>query len=234
VLSLCRKRLLCALVAVASILTARNDAASPSIQSPAPAASRTGILLLAHGGKDSWNEEVRRVARAADEHAITEVAFGMADRTEIQAAIGRLEARGATTVTAVPLFVSSHSSVITSTRYLLGLLDAAPPELATYARMRHGGAGHHGAHGTGAPDPERMRPVDTRLPVRMTPALDRHPLVAGILLSRAQSISHSPRGEAVILVAHGPVTDEANARWLADMTALAEPLALPASRGSCR
>jgi hypothetical protein len=55
----------------------------------------------------------------------------------------------------------------------------------------------------------------------MTPALDRHPLVADILLARAQSISRNPAREVVILVAHGPVPDDDNARWLADMGALA-------------
>jgi len=56
----------------------------------------------------------------------------------------------------------------------------------------------------------------------MTSALDGHPIVAGILLSRAKALSESPEKEAVILVAHGPVSDEDNAKWLADMGVLAE------------
>lgn len=231
--ALSRAALLCSCAAL--LLSAAGGAAAEAArgarESAAPdAAVKPGILLLAHGGKEQWNEEVQRVARAADAYAPTEVAFGMADRDEIQGAIDRLEARGATAITAVPLFVSSHSSVITSTRYLLGLTDTAPPELARYARMRHGAGGHHGrgahdAHGAAeAPDPARMRPVDTSLPIRMTPALDRHPLVAEILLSRARAISTTPSKEAVILVAHGPVSDEENQKWMADMEALAGPL----------
>src|SRR5690606_4484948 len=69
--------------------------------------------------------------------------------------------------------------------------------------------------------PDALRPVDSPVPIVMSEALNAHPLVADILASRATSISTNPAGEAVILVAHGPVSDEDNARWLADMKALA-------------
>jgi hypothetical protein len=60
------------------------------------------------------------------------------------------------------------------------------------------------------------------LPVRMTPALNRHPLVGAIVSDRAKSISTAPEQEAVILVAHGPVPDEDNRLWLEDMAVLAK------------
>jgi predicted phosphoribosyltransferase len=50
----------------------------------------------------------------------TEVAFGMATKSTMQAAINRLEAREVTEIVAVPLFISSHSSLIDSIAYLLG------------------------------------------------------------------------------------------------------------------
>ena len=56
----------------------------------------------------------------------------------------------------------------------------------------------------------------------MTAALNRHPLVGAIVADRAKSISRAPEKEAVILVAHGPVPDEDNRRWLEDMAVLAE------------
>ncbi len=85
------------------------------------------------------------------------------------------------------------------------------------------GANHGSGHGTGhgAVDPDALRPVDSPVPIVMSEALNAHPLVADILASRAASISTNPAHEAVILVAHGPVSDEDNARWLADMTSLA-------------
>jgi sirohydrochlorin ferrochelatase len=58
------------------------------------------------------------------------------------------------------------------------------------------------------------------VPIRVTGALDDHPIVAEILLSRAKAISRDPAHEAVLIVAHGPVPDADNALWLADMARL--------------
>ena len=191
-------------------------------QQPAP---KSGILLLAHGGSAQWNERVNAVAAAADQSQPTEVAFGMASRASIQGAIDKLAARGVTEVVAVPLFVSSHSSVITSTEYLLGLRPEAPKDLAIFAKMNHASHGapaavDHSAHGAPAPDP--ASPVMTTMKIRMTAALDRHPLIGAIVADRAKSISTTPEKEAVIIVAHGPVPDDDNRRWLEDMAVLAK------------
>lgn len=182
-----------------------------------------GILLLAHGGKEAWNEEVAKLAAQVDRTMPAEVAFGMATKGSIQDAIDRLVKRGVREIIAVPLFVSSHSSVITSTQYLLGIRADAPPELALYAKMSHDHGAHSSEHGdSAAVDP--TTPVRSPVPIRMTAALDRHPLVAEILLSRARSLSQDPPHEVVIVVAHGPVSDDENAKWLADMGVLAERL----------
>jgi sirohydrochlorin ferrochelatase len=185
----------------------------------------TGVLLLAHGGQPQWNERVAAVAASVDQSQPTEVAFGMATRANIQSAIDKLTARGVTEIVAVPLFVSSYSSVITSTEYLLGLRKEAPKDLAIFAKMKHESHGapaaeDHSHHGKPAADP--ASPVDTKLPIRMTPALNRHPLIGAIAADRARSVSTAPDKEAVILVAHGPVPDDDNRRWLADMAVLAD------------
>ena len=145
-----------------------------------------------------------------------EVAFGMASKPSIQQAIDKLADRGVSEIIAVPLFISSHSSVITSTEYLLGLRKMAPRELALFAKMDHGSGGHH-SHQAADNSVDVTTPVKSRVPVRMLTALNDHPLVADILLSRASDISHQPEKEVVIVVAHGPVSDEENNRWLADM-----------------
>ena len=200
--------------------------AAPAAVPQAPAA-RPGILLLAHGGAPAWNDNVLAIARDLDATRPTEVAFGMATRANIQAAIDRLAAKGATEIVAVPLFVSSHSSVVRSTEYLLGLRPDAPADLARFAKMSHGGGhgapanGHaasgHAAHAAA----DGTAPIVTTLPVRMTDALNRHALLGAIVADRARAISTAPAREAVILVAHGPVPDGDNALWLADMRALA-------------
>jgi hypothetical protein len=190
-----------------------------------------GILLLAHGGGAEWNARVTEVAASVDRTKPTEVAFGMATRANIQVAIDRLAARGVTEIVAVPLFVSSWSSVITSTEYLLGQRAEAPAALAIFAKMNHappvaaaaisGSAAStgHAGHDTAV---DGTTPVKSPVPIRMTPALNDHPIVADILASRARSISRNPADEAVVIAAHGPNEDEDNRRWLADMASLAK------------
>src|SRR5690606_40122337 len=52
--------------------------------SSAPAAaSGDGILLLAHGGRAQWNDNVNALAASIDREIPVEVAFGMATRSEI-------------------------------------------------------------------------------------------------------------------------------------------------------
>ena len=188
----------------------------------AAAQTKTGVLVLAHGGQPQWNERVLDVVRRVDERHPAEVAFGMATRANIQAAVDKLTARGATEIVAVPLFVSSHSSVITSTEYLLGLRSDAPADLAKFAKMNHdspgGAADSHAAH---AAHVDPASPVTTTAKIRMTSAFNRHPLIGAIAADRARSISTAPASEAVILVAHGPVPDDDNRKWLDDMAVLA-------------
>ena len=191
-------------------------------------AQREGVLLLAHGGSaQEWNEEVRHVADQVDLTVPTEVAFGMATKSTMQAGINRLVARGVTEIVVVPLFVSSHSSVIDSTAYLLGLRAQEPEDLKMFAMMDHGGGMMMG----GSPmqhDPaataEAEKPISSPVPIRMASALDHHRIVADILRDRAASISHNPAHEVVILIAHGPVPDDENKLWLHDMNILAEQM----------
>lgn len=201
-------------------------------------AQSTGILLLAHGGRPEWNARVEAVAQAVDADQPTEVAFGMATRANIQGAIDRLVARKVTSIVAVPLFVSSYSSVMTSTEYLLGLRTDQPRELALFARMSHGPQGHgaaaaapatpaaghdaHAGHHTPAAAVDGTTPVVSPVPIRMTAALNSHPYVRAIAVDRARSISTAPASEVVVLVAHGPVPDDDNARWLKELGVIAD------------
>ena len=204
-------------------------------QSTKPALSERseskGVLLLAHGGSAEWNAQVTKLASEVDRTNPTEVAFGMATRANIQSAVDRLQARGATEIVAVPLFVSSWSSVITSTEYLLGQRADAPPELAVFAKMSHAGHGaapptvHHGGDHDGHTAADAQSPVKSAVPIRMTRALNDNPVVAEILTSRARSISQNASNEAIVIVAHGPVGDDENLRWLDDMKSVAGRMA---------
>lgn len=186
---------------------------------PAAAQGSTGVLLLAHGGQPQWNDRVIEVANRVNQTQPTEVAFGMASRAAIQSAIDKLTARGVTNIVAVPLFVSSHSSVITSTEFLLGLRTEAPKDLAIFAKMKHGSHGADATDHSQHADP--TSPITATAAIRMTPAFNRHAIIGAIAADRAKSISANPAGEAVILVAHGPVPEDDNQKWLADMAILA-------------
>ena len=185
-----------------------------------PVAAQTeGILLLAHGGSDAWNEEVSNLATRIEQTTPVEVAFGMASKRTIQDAVDRLLERDVDGIVAVPLFISSHSSIIRATEYLLAVREEAVPELAIFARMSHGPDASPAAHDATF-DP--TTPVETTVPIRMTTALDRHPLVADILVSLAETVSLNPEDEVAVIVAHGPSSDDDNRAWLEDMGILAE------------
>lgn len=186
------------------------------------ASAETGILLLAHGGSAEWNGRVTNLVAQVNATRPAEVAFGMATRANIQNAVDKLVARGVTEIVAVPLFVSSWSTVITSTEYLLGLRPEAPAALANYAKMNHAPGGTATAgHDNHVAAIDGTTPINSPVPVRMTAALNDHQTVVDILASRARAISRDPSKEALIIVAHGPNEEEDNRRWLADMGSVA-------------
>jgi hypothetical protein len=96
----------------------------------------------------------------------------------------------------------------------------APKELAIYANMSHG----QGAHAHHAASADGTKPLQPPVPIHMTPALDAHPLVAEIVLTRALAISKDPAHEAVVPVAHSPISDEENAQWLREMGLVASAM----------
>ncbi len=173
----------------------------------AAAAAPYGILLLAHGSVNAWDQDVLAVARRVDERVPVETAFGMADAQRLQTGVDRLEKRGVSRIVAVPLFVSSDSEVLDQTRYLLGL-RAEPSEVFVGAMRAMGMA-------------VSLKKVASRVPVAMTPALDDHPLVVEILRQHARALSARPAKDTLIIVGHGPYDDAANARWLAMLGAMA-------------
>jgi sirohydrochlorin ferrochelatase len=214
----------CAVSSLLALACASFIIGAPRLDAAAPQ-GQAGILLLAHGGNETWNENVRALAKRLDAQQPVEVAFGMATRANIKRAMDALTARGVARIVAVPLFVSSHSSVVTSTEYLLGVRQDMPPDLVKFAKMSHGTNGAHAAghvHAATSENEDGTRPIKSPVPLRMTGALDSHPIVARILTDRARAISTDPAREAVILVAHGPVRADENAKWLENMKALGE------------
>jgi sirohydrochlorin ferrochelatase len=164
------------------------------------AAERVGVLVLAHGGENRWNAAVHHAVRQAKLDAPTEVAFGMgmhgAELRGFQQAVNRLERKGISRIIVVPLLVSSYSEVYRQYEYVLGLRPQAEW-------------------------PEAGRPLSLEVPVTLASGLDDDPLVAEILLERAQQLSRQAAEETVVLVAHGPVQEADQQVWTAHMEQMA-------------
>ena len=185
-----------------------------------------GILLLAHGGRADWNQKVLALAERVDSSVPIEVAFGMASKRTIQDALERLAEREVKSVVAVPLFVSSHSSVMRATEYLLGTRDEAPPQMEAFGNMAARMAARRGSEEEDADEPgfDWTTPIETTISITVGRALDAHALVGEILLSRALDVSEAPEDEVVVIVAHGPSSQEDNELWLGNMGIIVEAM----------
>lgn len=167
----------------------------------AAARDDVGVLVIAHGGSNQWDSAVRKAVKEAKLSVPTEVALGMGMHPEevrqFQQAVDRLERKGVSRIVVVPLLVSSHSEVFRQYAYLVGIRPTAEW-------------------------PEAGEPLDVDVPVVMGRALDDDPVVAQILLERARRLSRRTQEETVILVAHGPVAQIDDQRWLDTMSRVAQ------------
>jgi sirohydrochlorin cobaltochelatase len=172
-----------------------------------PASGRIGTLIIAHGGDSAWNARVLDVASSVKTGGPVEVSFLMgpdARRRRFQDAVKKLEADGVASVVVVPMLVSSHSGHYDQIRWLAG------EELALDSAMRH----HLHMAGIDRPD--------TKLPIRVTPAMDDAPQVARVIADRARALATTPREQALFIVGHGPNSAEDYAWWMKNLRAVAD------------
>lgn len=187
----------------------------------ASVAADYGILLLAHGGDARWNATAGEIRAKLDAQAPTELALGMAELDALQRGVDALQRRGVEKIVALPLFVHSRSEVLDQTAYALGLREQPSHVLrrAYEAMARHAGHAGHGAHGAhGHSMTFSLERVRASVPIVMARALDDSALVADVAARRARALSRKPARETVLLVAHGPVDDDANEVWLQTMS----------------
>ena len=166
------------------------------------AATRTGLLLMAHGAGPEWNARVAAAAHDLRDRIPTALAFGMANPHTLQAALDSLQGRCVEQVAVVRLFVSG-ASFLHQTEYLFGLRSDPP---------RHAMMGHRMVAGSELAPLE----VDARI------ALDRQGLVdseeaARILRDRARAKADRPAESGVLLLAHGLGAEEDNRALLVAM-----------------
>ena len=173
---------------------------------PAALQAQGGLLVVAHGANQGWNDRVRETVQNVNWDGPVAIAFLMgaeADSVGWDDGVARLVREGAREITVVPLMVSSHGSHYRQIRFYAGELPSLPAELA----------GHdHGDHS--AP------PV----PMRVTPALDDAPEFAAALSARWREMGTADRSRPLLLVAHGPNDPIDAVEWLADIGSVSEGL----------
>jgi sirohydrochlorin ferrochelatase len=174
-----------------------------------------GVLVMAHGGTEAWNGAVLDAVRPLELSYPVEVAFGMADAESLQQATSKLEARGVERIGVVRLFVSGESW-LERTRQILGLSPGAPTRQEVSTRPP--GGGH-----------DDLQASFWRIETVSAFALTREGLsqvdeMSGVLLDRARELSEAAERESVLILAHGTGDDEENARWIAALEELVEPL----------
>ncbi|MCL6558152.1 MAG: S-layer homology domain-containing protein, partial [Firmicutes bacterium] len=176
-----------------------------------------GVLVIAHGSDEvSWNETVQQAVAEVDLPYPLELGFLEYTEPDIHNAVVALEAQGVDKIIAVPLFVSSYSNHIEEIKYVLGLRPDLP-------EAEEPAGGHPGGGGDGAEE-EELTPVDTGAEIVLTPALDDHVMVAGILADRLETISRNPGREIAVLVGHGSDTEEGQHKWREAFESLAGSL----------
>lgn len=202
-----------------------------SYQPPAAAQSQeTGVLIMAHGGSDEWNQHVKDAADPLEEKYPVEFAWGMANYVTLQQGINRLEDKGVTEIIAIPLFISSYSPIIRQNEYLFGirdsLADRAMPLMhhtKEYVEMT-GAEVDSSDYMHGMLMPPNLQPLEINADVTMTSALDDHDVVAQILHDRVSALSNNPSDETVILAAHGPGQENDNVKWIENMESLSRKI----------
>jgi hypothetical protein len=188
-------------------------------QAPQPQSARRaenfGVLVMAHGGGQQWNKDVLAAVEPLKADYNVEVAFGMADAASMQESVRQLEARGASHIGVVRLFISGESFK-ERTEQILGMIPGAPAKPA--AADAHAGHGEgHGGHSM-----EFWR-VDTRASFALSEqGLVEAPEMGQVLATRAKTLSRNPTREDVLILAHGPGDDAENERWLKHLDARAE------------
>ena len=167
---------------------------------------RPGIILLAHGAPNitkcstdrmarencrqkpnEWNEEVLKLGRHLNWLVPTEIAFGMAKKESIQKSLKKLSGR-VKRVIVVPLFISEHSPIIRKLKVLL-------PRLSNKLI-----------------DQKKLPKVSS-----LTQTLEGDILVSKILHDRVYLLRKKNTRNTVVIIAHGPNSEQDNKEQLKAM-----------------
>jgi sirohydrochlorin cobaltochelatase len=176
-----------------------------------------GVLVMAHGAGPAWNGEVEAMLSSLSKDYPLEIAFGMAEAASLQTGVAKLEERGVRRIAVVRLFISGESWY-ERTEQILGLTPGAEPRAAG-----HGGHGDHSDHGEAGQHSMALWRIETQSSFAISKeGLADAPEMGAVLVERVRGLSKNPASESVLVLAHGPETDEENQRWLQLIDARAE------------
>lgn len=173
-------------------------------EADAPRKPKFGVMVMAHGGGDTWNQALLDLTDPLKSEYPLEVAFGMADAGSMEDAVRRLEAQGVTKVGVVRVFISGESW-FDRTLQILGMQEGAP---------EHGEVDHD--HGEDHFMPMGFWRIDT--PIEFVVSKDGLADAAEmnqVVTDRLSALSKDPSSEVAVLIAHGPADDDENERWIA-------------------
>jgi sirohydrochlorin cobaltochelatase len=173
---------------------------------------KLGAMIMAHGGGAAWNADVEAMLAPLSKETPIELAFGMAEAASMQSAVKRLEDRGVHRIAVVRLFISGESWY-ERTEQILGLAPGAEPQSAEHAGQDahggHGGTGQAGGHSMA------LWRINTHAIFNLSKqGLAEAPEMSEVLVERVRGLSKTPASESVLIIGHGPETDEENQRWL--------------------
>jgi sirohydrochlorin ferrochelatase len=148
--------------------------------SPPSVKGSQGVLILTHGFREQGDKVFREQMQSLGNIFPTSIGIGMAMMmsSHIQTALDDLEAAGAKEVAVVPITSSSSNELYRQWMYIFGKQSNA--EFASVPRVK------------------------TDMKVTIVPPPGDDPLMAEILLDRANEISADPKNEVVIIAGHGP------------------------------
>jgi len=183
--------------------------ASLLIAMPSAGASQepVGLLIVAHGADSLWNNGVLETAAQVRWPAgpkATAFLMGPAAQTQGWAeGVNSLVSAGATRIIAIPLMVSSAGAHFRQIEYYAGWRDQLPQGLEAHDHIG---------------DPPR--PV----PIEVVAALDDAPELGLVLAERIAQLAQGLKSSAVMLVAHGPTSDEDARAWRTNLARAVGPL----------
>ena len=189
--------LICCLILVQACSTTQNTA-SGQFQAKG---AKFGLLLMAHGGTEEWNEAVQNATTEISDKYPVEIAFGMADAGSIEESVRRLEGLGVEDVGVVRMFVSGESWY-ERTQQILGILEGAPSK---------------GANET---PPNTFMPmgfwkIETDIKFHLSEdGLADATEMDEVIVSRIKGLIRQPEREVAIVIAHGTGSDEEDSRWV--------------------